>query len=127
VEIEIPNSDQLLKPGMFVRARIEFARHDNATLIPLTALVKRDDKQGVFIADFGIGQRESNHERRATSDEPRARFVPVTAGIINGELAEITEPEISGLVITLGNHLLEDGSAITLPEENKISKIKMQN
>lgn len=120
VEIEIPNSDHLLKPGMFVRARIEFARHDNATLIPLTALVKRNDKQGVFIAE---------------PDNLKARFVPVTVGIINGELAEVTEPEISGLVITLGNHLLEDGSAITLgsrgagslPEENKISKIKMQN
>ena len=99
VEIEIPNSDQLLKPGMFIRARIEFASHDNATLIPLAALVRRNEQQGVFIAD---------------KDTLKARFVPVTAGIINGELAEVLEPEISGLAITLGNHLLEDGSAITL-------------
>jgi hypothetical protein len=42
--------------------------------------------------------------------------VPVTTGIINGELVEVTEPEISGVVVTMGNHLLEDGSDITLPQ-----------
>jgi len=107
VEIEIPNSDQPLKPGMFVRARIEFARHDNATLIPLTALVKRNSRQGIFIAE---------------PDNLKARFVPVTVGIINDELAEVTEPEISGLAVTMGNHLLEDGSAITLPEKQRSKK-----
>jgi len=115
VEIEIPNPGQMLKPGMFVRAQIEFARHDNVTLIPLAALVRRDGKEGIFIADL---------------DSLKAHFVPVITGIINSELAEVTEPSAFGgspLVVTMGNHLLEDGSAITLPEENKISKIKMQN
>jgi len=101
LEIEVPNSDLTLKPGMFVRARVEFARHENSTLVPLAALVRRDDKEGIFIAD---------------TQNLKARFVPVTTGIINGELVEITEPEISGLVITMGNHLLEDGSDITLPK-----------
>jgi len=115
VEIEIPNSEELLRPGMFIRARIEFASHDNATIVPLAALVKRNDQQGVFIAD---------------KDAVAARFVPVTVGIISGESAEIIEPSAFGgseFVVTMGNHLLEDGSAITLPEENRISKIKMQN
>jgi len=101
LEIEVPNSDLTLKPGMFVRARVEFARHENATLIALAALVRRDDKEGIFIAD---------------TQNLKAHFVPVTTGIINGEIVEITEPEISGLVITMGNHLLEDGSDITLPK-----------
>ncbi len=123
VEIEIPNSDQLLKPGMFIRARIEFARHDNATLIPLTALVKRDGRQGIFIVE-----EESPVKPGAKYLAPRftwgfkARFVPVTVGIINDELAEVLEPEISGLVVTIGNHLLEDGSAITLPEKERPKK-----
>ena len=105
VEIEIPNSDQLLKPGMFVRVRIEFVSHDNATLIPLTALVERNGRQGIFIAD---------------PDNLKARFVPVTVGIINDELAEVLEPDISGLAVTMGNHLLEDGSAITLPKNQRL-------
>lgn len=101
VEIEVPNPDHLLKPGMFVRTQVEFARHENATLIPFTSLVKRKDKQGVFIADVA---------------NMKVSFVPVTTGIMYGEFVEITEPPISGLVVTMGNHLLEDGSEITLPE-----------
>ena len=112
VELEIPNTDLLLKPGMFIRAKIEFASRDNATLVPLAALVRRNGKQGVFIID---------------KENLKAGFVPVTVGIINDELAEILEPDISGLVATLGNHLLEDGADITLPEEDKISKTKVQN
>jgi len=101
VEVEVPNLDLVLKPGMFVRARVEFARHENATLIPLPALVRRNDKDGIFIAD---------------PQNLKARFVPVTTGIFSAELVEIIEPGISGLVVTLGNHLLEDGSAITMAE-----------
>jgi RND family efflux transporter MFP subunit len=100
-EIEIPNTDQLLKPGMFIRALIQFASHENATLVPLSAIVRRNGEQGVFIAD---------------TDNLKARFVPVTVGIANNELAEIVEPDISGLVVTMGNHLLENGSDITLPK-----------
>jgi multidrug efflux pump subunit AcrA (membrane-fusion protein) len=37
VEIEIPNRESLLAPGMFVRVEIDFSRHDDATLIPLSA------------------------------------------------------------------------------------------
>ncbi|HUW20081.1 MAG TPA: efflux RND transporter periplasmic adaptor subunit [Sedimentisphaerales bacterium] len=102
VEVEVPNPDRLLKPGMFVRTQVEFDRHENATLIPLPALVRRNGKEGVFIADL---------------ETLKVRFVPVTTGIIDGELVEITQPEISGLVVTLGNHLLEDGSDITLPKK----------
>jgi hypothetical protein len=53
----------------------------------------------------------------------KARFVPVTTGIVSGELAEITEPQISGLVVTMGNHLLEDGSDIVLPKRDARSPI----
>ncbi len=107
VEIEIPNPGQLLKPGMFVRAQIEFARHDNATLVPYAALVKREGKEGVFIAEL---------------NNLKALFTPVKTGIINGELVEIIEPEISGFVITLGNHLLEDGSDITVAGKKRPEK-----
>ncbi|MCK5553167.1 MAG: efflux RND transporter periplasmic adaptor subunit, partial [Deltaproteobacteria bacterium] len=37
VEVEIPNRERLLKPGMFIRAQIQFARHDDATVVPVTA------------------------------------------------------------------------------------------
>jgi proline dehydrogenase len=49
--------------------------------------------------------------------EKKARFVPVTLGIVNESQAEILKPELSGAVITLGQHLLEDGANIILPNE----------
>jgi RND family efflux transporter MFP subunit len=102
VEIEVPNTNQMLKPGMFIRAKIEFTSHDNATLVPLAALVRRDNKQGIFIIDEQTLQ---------------VRFVPVTIGIVDNQWAEILTPEISGAVATMGNHLLEDGADITLPNK----------
>ncbi|HUW34986.1 MAG TPA: efflux RND transporter periplasmic adaptor subunit [Planctomycetota bacterium] len=102
VEVQMYNPDLVLKPGMFVNARIEFARHTDVPAVSMSTLVKRTGKQGVFIVKPG---------------EHTASFVPVTLGIINGETAEVTEPELSGQVVTLGQHLLEDGSAVLLPGE----------
>jgi RND family efflux transporter MFP subunit len=102
VEIEIPNEQMLLKPGMFVRVQIEFAQHENATVVPQAALVKRNGDQGIFVVD---------------RQEKKARFVPVTVGIVNETRAEIIKPELTGAVVTLGQHLLEDGANIILPNE----------
>ena len=104
VEIEIPNGDGFLKPGMFVRLQIEFDQHDNVTVVPVDALVKRNGDVGVFVAD---------------PEEKKAHFVPVTTGIINGTRAEITSPALSGYVVSLGHHLLEDGASIILPDEEE--------
>lgn len=105
VEIEIANTDHLLKPGMFVRAQVEFASHEQATLVPISALVRREGKEGVFVVENAGPQKPSL----------RARFVPITTGIVSGEVVEVVEPALSGMVVTLGNHLLEDGAKVILP------------
>lgn len=104
VEIDIPNPDNLLKPGMFVRVEIEFARHTDATVVPVNALTKQNGQRGIFLADM---------------ESMRAKLIPVKVGIISGDMAEILEPNVSGMVVTVGQHLLEDGAAITLPEKRK--------
>ncbi|MBN2514940.1 MAG: efflux RND transporter periplasmic adaptor subunit [Deltaproteobacteria bacterium] len=104
VEVDIPNPENLLKPGMFVRVEIEFARHADATVVPLNALTKQNGQQGIFLAD---------------TKAMRAKLIPVKVGIINGDMAEILEPAVSGMVVTVGQHLLEDGAAITVPEERR--------
>jgi RND family efflux transporter MFP subunit len=109
VEIEIPNQRMLLKPGMFVRVQMEFELHENATVIPQSAVVKRDGSQGVFVVD---------------RQEKKVRFIPVTLGIVNEARAEILKPELTGEVVTLGQHLLEDGADIILP--NEMSKADLQ-
>lgn len=106
VEIEVPNRHRLLKPGMFIRVQIQFVKHDDATVVPVAALTKRNNQQGVFLVD---------------TQTMKAHFIPVTVGIVNGELAEVVKPPFSGSVVTLGHHLLEDGSSITLPEAKRES------
>lgn len=101
IEIEVPNPDEILKPGMFINAQIEFANKNNATVIPVSAVVKRNNQRGVFSAD---------------TQNRKVDFVPVRLGILSGDLAEVVEPSsLSGYVVILGQHLLSDGSAIILP------------
>jgi multidrug efflux pump subunit AcrA (membrane-fusion protein) len=100
VEIDIENRGLALKPGMFVQARIVFAEHAGATVVPVDALTRRDGRRGVFLVD---------------TVKTTVSFVPVTVGIVEGERAEVLEPELSGLVVTLGQHLLENGSPVILP------------
>jgi RND family efflux transporter MFP subunit len=102
VEIEFPNPEGLFKPGMFVNVTIEFTTHEDATVVPVSSVVKRDSQQGVFLADM---------------ENEVAQFIPVKVGISSNELAEILEPpSLSGYVIILGQHLLAHGSPIILPE-----------
>jgi RND family efflux transporter MFP subunit len=107
VEIEIPNEEKVLAPGMFVRARIQFAEHDGATVVPLSAVVRRNGGQGVFLADTA---------------ERKAHFVSVKLGIVNGDEAEVIDPPLEGMVVTLGHHLLEDNASILLPGEKESPK-----
>lgn len=102
VEMDILNPGLLLKPGMFVRVHIEFAKHEDATVVPVRSLTKRNHQEGVFLADI---------------QTKKVRFIPVTLGIVSGEWAEVVTPSLSGFVVIVGQQLLEDGSAITLPDQ----------
>ena len=105
IEIEFPNPEELFKPGMFINAQIEYTIHTDTTVIPVSAVVKRDNQQGIFLADI---------------ENKKAQFVPVKIGIADGEQAEIIEPHsLSGFVVTLGQHLLVHESPILLPEEGQ--------
>lgn len=107
IELEIINSDGLLKPGMFIRAKIEFAVFEDATVVPIDALTKRGGRTGVFIAD---------------SKNLKARFFPAEIGLTDQGLVQILSPGLVGEVVTLGHHLLEDGSTIILAEKDSPAK-----
>ena len=99
VEIEIPNPDFRLAPGMYVRAAIRFAEIDDAVVVPESAVVQRDGVRGVFLVN---------------REEQTAAFVPVETGISEEGNVQIKAPVLSGEVVTLGQHLLEDGAAIRI-------------
>jgi len=107
VEIEVSNPGEVLKPGLFIRAEIEFAAHRNAVVVPQSALVTRNGVTGVFRADLA---------------ENKARFIRIKQGIINNGLVEVLAPKLSGDVITIGHHLLEEGSKILVPNQKSNSR-----
>jgi RND family efflux transporter MFP subunit len=107
IEVEVPNHEAVLKPGMFVQARIVFARKDNALVVPIEALTKNRDQTGVYLVDGA---------------EKKVSFVPITAGIISEKWVEVLNPTITGKVVTLGMDKLQDGSDIILPgSESKMN------
>ena len=100
IEVAVNNPDLALKPGMFVRADIEFQRREGATAAPLEAVVRRDDgSRGVYLVNEGRDQ---------------VSFQPVTEGIVDGSWVELVDG--GGLldreVVVLGQHLLKDGISI---------------
>lgn len=102
VELRVPNDDHRLRPGMFLRGHVRLRAVPSATLVPLAALVQRGGADVVFVVDEAGAQ---------------VAQVPVRTGIRQAEQVEILEPDISGRVVILGQHLLEDGSAIVIPAE----------
>ncbi len=104
MEVEVNNDSLLLKPGMFTKVRVGLAQKDTAQVVPSQAVVSRGGENGIFAI---------------SNSAAVARYFPVQIGIVTSEKTEILSPEIKGLVVTLGQHLLEDGSPVILPKPNQ--------
>ena len=102
VEITVANTRQRLKPGMFVRASVVMDRVEAATIVPEQALTTRDDRPGVFVVDA---------QGRSVA------WRPVQTGISDAGRIQVEGEGLSGRVVTIGQQFLDDGSAITIPEE----------
>jgi RND family efflux transporter MFP subunit len=101
VEIGIPNADARLKPGMFIAAAITLRVEPNATVVPESALVTRNDVLGVFVVD---------------AQGERVQWRKVEAGIRDDGAAQVRGEGLVGRVVVVGHQLVEDGSRITIPD-----------
>jgi len=101
VELTVDNPGQRLKPGMFIRAEIVLDRLADATIVPEKALVRRDDVTGVF---------------SVTEDGKTVVWRPVRVGIREGSRVQVEGEGLGDRVVTLGQQLIEDGSAIIIPD-----------
>ena len=101
MEVEVRNDSLLLKPGMFARVLVMIASKTRARIVPTRSIVSRNGETGVFTVP---------------ENESVARYIPVRAGIATPDLTEILSPALEGRVVTLGQHLLEDGSPVLLPK-----------
>jgi RND family efflux transporter MFP subunit len=102
VEVTVANSLQRLKPGMFMRAEVVMDRAESTSIVPEQALTTRDDQFGVFV----INPAGSSVVWR-----------PVKTGIRDAGRIEVEGEGLSGLVVTIGQQFLDDGSAVTIPEQ----------
>jgi hypothetical protein len=101
MEVEVLNDSLLLKPGMFSKVTLVLAGKTSAQVVPTQAVVTRNGTSGIFVVRGG---------------ETTAHFLPVQLGISTPEKTEILTPRIEGLVVSLGQHLLEEASPVILPD-----------
>jgi RND family efflux transporter MFP subunit len=101
VEVDVDNADLRLKPGMFVRVTVVLDRVEDATIVPEQALVRRDGRDGVFVV-AGDGQTVAWRE--------------VEVGFRQGGRVQVTGDGLNTQVVTLGQQLLEDNSAVSVAE-----------
>jgi len=101
IEITIDNPQQRLKPGMFIRTTVVLTQVSDATIIPQQALTIRDDRSGVFIV---------------SEDGQSVVWCEVKVGIREGDRVQVEGKGLSGRVVALGQQLVKDGSAITIPD-----------
>jgi membrane fusion protein, multidrug efflux system len=96
VEIDLPNQDHRLRPGMFVTATLLLEEHPQALTLPPAALVSDKTGISVFIVERG-----------------KAKQVMVKTGLDDGARVEIIEGlEENMEVVVVGKTGLTDGQAV---------------
>lgn len=102
VELSIANDQGKLKPGLFIRAKVVLERREQVKIVPNSALSKRRNQQGLFVL---------------SDDAQSVSWLPVKVGIRQGQRLEIISDALSGQVVTLGQHLIQDGSKVVVPSQ----------
>ena len=98
MEVEVPNVDFRLKPGMYARVQVTVDHRDAALVVPRNSVVDIEGKRGVFLAS-----------------DSKAQFREVKLGLQEAELVEV----VAGLnegekIVTTGAAALKDGDTIIL-------------
>jgi len=99
VEMTIENPQHRLKPGMFIRVTLVMKRVPETTIVPEQALTTRNETPGVFVV---------------SDDGKSVVWREVKVGIREGDRVQVQGKGLSGRVVTLGQQLVKDGSAITI-------------
>jgi len=105
MEVEVPNDDFRLKPGMYSRVKLTVATKAQALTVPVNAVVTIEGRRGVFRVVDGT----------AADKAKEADFVPIQTGLEDGTRIEI----LGGVadkaqVVTTGAAALRDGDPVTI-------------
>lgn len=103
VEIEVPNEDRGLLPGMIARVHIEQTIAENKLVIPQSLLVTKREANGVFVVDGEV-----------------ARWRPLQLGAMVREQVVIEGGlQVGDNVIVVGQRSLADGDAIIISRQGR--------
>ena len=126
VFINVEEGQNLLRPGQFVKAQVEVARHENTIVLPKEAVVYEDGAPIAYMVKEAPAEPVENQDAKGEqedgakkSDKPKTKLIAerreLTVGFSDVRVVEVTEGVTLGeQVITIGNHTLEDNSPITL-------------
>jgi len=99
VEIDIPNSEHMVKPGMFARITVKTDVVKGTIIVPQKALV---------VDDAG------NDAVLVLNDNNEAVIKKVTVGVSNANMVEIRDGlKVGEKVIVTGNYGLEEGTGVS--------------
>ena len=105
VRITLNSVSSDILPGMFARGIITVRSVPNAVVIPISAIVKRDGKDVVFVMENGV-----------------AKQVPITQQIKNQDKVQVDGLQIGAQLVTKGQDQLVDGSKVRL-DANKTASL----
>ena len=104
-EVQMPNPDLELRPGMLVSGRIRLEKKEGALLVPVAALVMEKGNGFVYTAVGG-----------------KARKVPVKTGFNDGTNVEIASGlTLEDMVILVGPQSLRDGQPVSTTDAKPAS------
>ena len=100
-EVDLPNPQRELRPGMYAIVRLGVERHAEAVLAPAEAVLVEKAGKSVFIVDA----------------DRKARKKAIKAGFDDGVSVEILDGLTAGQpVVVLGKLALQDGQAVNVTE-----------
>ncbi len=97
IEADFKNDDGRLRPGMFAMARVAVEQHDDATIIPVAALVK--EKASSFVFKHVDG---------------KAMKTAVKPGFNDGVNVEVPELKADDVILVPGTVVLTDKQAVSI-------------
>jgi RND family efflux transporter MFP subunit len=97
VELQVANPGRGIKPGSFAKTSIVIGADENATVVPLEAIVSFAGITKIFVIDQG-----------------KAKEVPVTLGVQGETWVEIAAPKLAGgtRVVTSGQSAIAAGTPV---------------
>ncbi len=117
VEIDVPNDDGRLLPGMFVTVDVYYGESDSATLVPASALYTHPDtgQVGVYVSAAGPEAAADADDTGRIEASP-LQFRPVTVVAEGPETMAVNQVREGEWVVVVGQHLLAAQAAREQPQ-----------